>query len=179
MSIPGNVCDDFRPPTMTSQLHDTKNNAGVDSDSALTLSCNRDDFLWLDCSKEAISRYPQLQGINGGDGPKITGVGPCLIRHADSGEYLLDPEGVYIAPMEGHPRFRVLSSLRFKALGVRLVSCWQDSEVDVLQCRRTKHIVKLSEEGPNDHNGLPRKILVIRTQPCPNIPITRSVKNVG
>ena len=98
------------------------------------------------------------------------------IRHADSGKYLLDPEGIYVASMEGHPRFRVLSSLRFKVLRVRLVSCWEDSEVDVLQCRRTKHIVKLSEEGPNDHNDLPRKILVIRTHPCPNIPIIRSVK---
>ena len=48
----------------------------------------------------------------------------------------------------------------------------------MLQCRRTKHIVKLSEEGPSDHNGLPRKILVIWTQPCPNIPITLSVKTL-
>ena len=164
-------------PSLSSQLHKVDEGVGFDSDSALTISCFKKDFLWIDSSPDALARVPSLNGIGGGN-TIVEGVGPCMVRKYETGEYFLDPEGILLGCGDGQPLFRVLSQLRFKALGVRLVSCFEDTEDDVLQCRRTKHVVKLSEEGPEDHNGLPRKILVMRTQPCPHIQITKEVRDL-
>ena len=116
-------------PTLSSQLHNVQENVGIDSDSALTISCFEDDFIWLDKSPEALAKVPPLHGIGGGES-LVAGVGPCLVRKHGTGEYLLDPEGVYLKSGDGQPMFRVLSQLRFKALGVRLVSCWKDTDDD-------------------------------------------------
>ena len=66
-------------PSMLSSLHDTSANIGWDTDAALTVTCLRDDMLWIDDSEEAIRSIPSLQGINGGSSI-VGGVGPCLVR---------------------------------------------------------------------------------------------------
>ena len=165
-------------PVISSQLHDTSSGVGVDSDAALSMSMFSEDFIYIDSSPEAIARVPGFQGVGDGKAPKVGGVGPYLVRHADTGEYLLDPEGVYLLPSPGQPKFRIISMLRFKALGVRLVSCFKNTEADVLQCRKTSHDIKLSAEGHVDHNGLPRKILIMPTKPCPKVPVTNKIKRL-
>jgi hypothetical protein len=61
----------------------------------------------------------------------------------------------------GQPNFRVLSAQKLKRNDVRLIQCYKDSDDDVLQDRKSKHTIKLTEEGPKD-----KKILVMETIPC-------------
>ncbi len=81
-----------------------------------------------------------------------------MVIRAKIGEYLVDPDGVYLQGGKEQPNFRVMSTQRLKAHGVRLVQCFKGSEDDVLQDRTSKAIIKLSEEGPKD-----KKILVLDT----------------
>ena len=85
-----------------------------------------------------------------------------MIIKAKTGELLIDPGGIYLVPGEGQPNFRVLAAQRLKSNGVRLVGCFKNTDDDVLQDRKTKYTVTLSEEGSND-----KKILVLETVPCP------------
>jgi hypothetical protein len=55
-----------------------------------------------------------------------------------------------------------MAALRVKAYGLWLVQCYKNSEVDVLQDRRTKHVINLDEEEPEN-----KRILVLETIPCP------------
>jgi hypothetical protein len=85
-----------------------------------------------------------------------------MVIMSKTGEMLIDPEGLYLVPGKGQPNFRVLSVQRLKSNGVRSVGCLKSSNNDVLQDKKTKYTVTLSEEGPTD-----RKILVLETVPCP------------
>jgi hypothetical protein len=167
---------DLSASSMSSSLHNTSENAGWDTDASLTITCFVEDMLWIDSSQEAIDTVPMLQGINGGSSI-VGGIGPCLMR-SKSGEYLLDPEAVYLKPVDGQPLFRVAAAQRFKAMGVRMVQCFEGTETDVLQCKSTGRTVSLSEEGGKDRNGLPRSILVLETQPVPKFEITNIIKQV-
>ncbi len=99
-------------------------------------------------------------GINGGTS-SIGGRGPMCVK-ATSGEYLLDPDAVYLNGGVNQPNFRVMSTQRLKMNGVRLVGCFKGTEIDVLQDRLTKRTIELSEEGPID-----KKILVLNTIKLP------------
>jgi len=98
-----------------------------------------------------------------------------MLVRAKSGEYLLDPHGVFLAPGEGQPLFRVLAVQKFKTLGVRLVGCFEGTDVDVLQDRRNGHKVVLTEEGDPG-----KSILVLATQPVPGnmLPVTRAIRKM-
>jgi hypothetical protein len=85
-----------------------------------------------------------------------------MVIRAKSGEFLIDPDGVYLEGGSEQPNFRVMSTQRLKVHGVRLVGCFKGTETDVLQDRTSKKIVELAEEGPKD-----KKILVLNTMPCP------------
>ena len=50
-------------PSMLSSLHDTSANMGWDTDAALTITCLRDDMLWLDDSEEAIGLFPRYKEL--------------------------------------------------------------------------------------------------------------------
>ena len=163
-------------PSMLSSLHDTSANMGWDTDAALTITCLRGDMLWIDDSDEAIRSIPSLQGINGGSSI-VGGVGPCLVR-SKCGVYLIDPEAVYLTPTKDQPLFRVAAAQRFKAMGVRLVQCYNGTTDDVLECMSTGRYVTLTEEGGRDRHGLPRSILVLSTQPVPKFPITNVVRQL-
>ena len=99
-----------------------------------------------------------------------------MLVRAKSGEYLLDPHGVFLAPGDGQPLFRVLAVQKFKTLGVRLVGCFEGTDLDVLQDRRSGHKVALTEEGSPG-----KSILVLATQPVPGnmMPVTKEIKKVG
>jgi hypothetical protein len=130
------------------------------SDARVSISTMRGDFAWLDESKEARESINSPSGINGGSST-IGGRGPMVVR-AKSGEYLIDPDGVYLEGGPEQPNSRVMSSQRLKVHGVRVVGCFKGTETDVLQDRTSKEIVELAEEGPKD-----KKILVLNTMPIP------------
>ena len=96
-----------------------------------------------------------------------------MIVRAISGEYLIDPDGVYLAPGDKQPNFRVMSVQRLKMNGVRLVGCFNDTEIDVLQDRVTKKTINLAEEGPDK-----KKILVLETLECPEFRNKQEMKSI-
>ena len=92
---------------------------------------------------------------------------------ASSGEYLLDPDAVYLCGGVNQPNFRVLSTQRLKMNGVRIVGCFKGTEIDVLQDRLTKKTIELSEEGPPD-----KKILVLNTVKLPAFDNKAKIKKI-
>ncbi len=116
---------------MASNLHDVDTTCGIDSDAGMSISTLAEDFLWLDKTPGTLSTLAAPAGINGGSS-EIGGVGPMIVR-AHSGEFLIDPNGVYLQGSEHQPNFRVMATQRLKACGVRSVECFNDSEDDVLQ----------------------------------------------
>ena len=161
--IKNTIKRDFKPSRlvmMATNLHSVHDNCGIDSDAGISISTLREDFIWIDETPEAKSSMQSPAGINGGTS-EVAGRGPMVIR-AKTGEYLVDPDGVYLQGGKEQPNFRVMSTQRLKTHGVRLVQCFKGSEDDVLQDRTSKAIIKLSEEGPKD-----KKILVLDTIKCP------------
>ena len=171
-SIPREMIMDKRAMVMSTNLHNVDKNCGIDSDAGISISTLKSDFpLWIDESESAKASIPAPQGINGGQS-QIGGRGPMVIK-AKSGEYLIDPDAVYLEPCGKQPNFRVMSVQRLKMNGVRLVGCYKDTEIDVLQDRVTKRTVNLSEEGPKDN-----KILVIETLACPMFKNISNMKTI-
>ena len=112
---------------MSTNLHDVDNSCGIDSDAGLSISTLESDFAWLDKSPESVDSLGAPSGISGGSS-EIGGIGPMVVR-ALSGEYLIDPNGVYLKSSKGQPNFRVLATQRLKSLGVRCVECFNDVNV--------------------------------------------------
>ena len=81
-----------------------------------------------------------------------------MIVRTKSGQYLMDPDGIFLSSGAGQPNFRVLSAQRLKSFGVRLVQCHKGTDVDVLQDRKSKEVLHLSDEGPSG-----KSILVVKT----------------
>ena len=117
---------DFVPKNavvMAMDLHSVHQNCGIDSDAGMSISTLRGDFLWVDDSKKAMESIQSPSGINGGTSV-VGGRGPMMIR-AKSGEYLLDPDAVFLESGENQPNFRVMSTQRLKVHGVRVVGCFK------------------------------------------------------
>ena len=159
---------------MVSSLHNVEKNCGIDTDAGISISTMKSDFpLWIDESASAKASIASPSGINGGRSA-IGGRGPMVVR-AKSGEYLIDPDAVFLEPSKTQPNFRVMSTQRLKMNGLRLVQCFNDSNIDVLQDRLTKRTVNLSEEGPEG-----TRILVVDTLQCPvfrNLSKMKSIVN--
>ena len=115
---------------MATNLHDVDKTCGIDSDAGMSISTLRDDFIWLDSSAETLSTLSAPSGINGGSSV-IGVVGPMIVK-AHSGEYLIDPYGVYLQASDKQPNFRVMATQRLQSCGVRVVGCFKDTENDVL-----------------------------------------------
>ncbi len=92
---------------------------------------------------------------------------------ATTGEYILDPDAVYLKGGVNQPNFRVMSTQRLKMNGVRLVGCFKGTEIDVLQDRLTKRTIELSEEGPTD-----KKILVLNTMKLPEFGNNAEIRKI-
>ncbi len=144
---------------MATNLHNVLKNCGIDTDAGMSISTVREDFLWLRSDSATLKSLPSPSGINGGES-NVGGIGAMVVQ-AKTGEYLIDPEALFLKPGLGQPNFRVLSTQKLKKNGVRLIQCYKDSDDDVLQDRKSKHTIKLTEEGPKD-----KKILVMETIPC-------------
>ena len=156
---------------MVADLHSVEKNCGIDSDAGISISTLAEDFLWIDESEEAKNSIQSPAGINGGTS-SIGGRGPMCVR-AITGEYLIDPDAVYLKGGGEQPNFRVLSTQRLKMNGVRIVGCFKGTEIDVLQDRVTKKTIHLAEEGPKD-----KKILVVNTVKCPVFPCKAEIKQI-
>jgi hypothetical protein len=173
-TIPRELVIDKDAVIMASSLHNVEKNCGIDTDAGISISTMKSDFpLWIDESASAKASIASPSGINGGRSA-IGGRGPMVVR-AKSGEYLIDPDAVFLEPSKSQPNFRVMSTQRLKMNGLRLVQCFNDSNVDVLQDRLTKRTVDLSEEGPEG-----TRILVVDTLQCPvfrNLSKMKSIVN--
>ncbi len=144
---------------MAANLHSIHKNCGIDSDAGMSISTLRDDFIWIDESEKAKDSIESPAGINGGSSI-IAGSGPMIVR-AKTGQYLIDPDAVYLQDGKDQPNFRVMSTQRLKMHGFRSVGCFKGTETDVLQDRTSKETIELSEEGPEG-----KKILVLETSKC-------------
>ncbi len=83
-------------PTQVGPLHKMEV-VGIDTCSALSVSTRREDFLFLDSSREATSSVV-LRGVGGSDA-KIGGRDPMVVlAEDDKGNkiVLIDPAGVYL-----------------------------------------------------------------------------------
>jgi hypothetical protein len=168
-TIPRDYVADDKAVVMASNLHNVDSNCGIDTDAGISISTMRTDFpLWVDESDSAKKSIAAPAGINEGSST-IGGRGPMVIR-PKSGEYLIDPDAVFIEPSKGQPNFRVLSTQRLKINGLRLVQCYNGTMIDVIEDRLTKKTIKLSEEGPEG-----TQILVPDTILCP---IFRNLSNM-
>jgi hypothetical protein len=127
---------------MAADLHSVHKNCGIDSDAGVSISTMRKDFAWLDESAEARESINSPSGINRGSST-VGGRGPMVIR-AKSGEFLIDPDGVYLEGGSEQPNFRVMSTQRLKIHGVRVVGCFKGTETDVLQDRTSKKTIDLA-----------------------------------
>ena len=158
---------------MASCLHDVETTCGIDTDAGMSISTLREDFpCCLNESEDARNSIEAPAGINGGQS-SIGGRGPMLIK-TKSGQYLMDPDGIYLSSGAGQPNFRVLSAQRLKSFGCRLVQCHKGTEIDVLQDRKTKEVLHLSDEGPPG-----KSILVIQTVKISALPNKIKVKTIA
>jgi hypothetical protein len=158
---------------MASSLHDVETTCGIDTDAGMSISTMKDDFpCCLDESIDARNSIEAPAGINGGQS-SIGGRGPMIIK-TKSGQYLMDPDGIYLSSGAGQPNFRVLSAQRLKSFGVRLVQCHKGTEVDVLQDRKTKEVLHLSDEGPPG-----KSILVVQTVKISALPNKLRVRTIA
>ena len=145
-------------PAMAVQLRSCEENAGIDFDACVSISCLWSNFLYLDTPSSAIASISPPSGINGGTS-EVGGIGPMLVR-SKADEYILDPRGVYLVPNDNQPRFRVLAIQKLKALGVRVVG-FHKGATGVLMDQNNGHLIELTEEGPPN-----KKVLAMETQPA-------------
>ena len=75
--------------------------AGIDTCSAMSVSTEKDDFLYLDTSEEALASV-ELNGVGGGDS-KVGGRGPMIVSVVDTegrSVLMVDPAGVFLVRMQ-------------------------------------------------------------------------------
>jgi len=136
---------------MTTPLHDMEC-VGVDTCSAKSISCNKDDFLDLELSEGKV-KGDVLRGVGGTSG--VSGKGVMLLFAKDiegKVKMIIEPKGIYLEKPPS--QFRIIGQQKFKQKGVSLIQDHDDNGLDILKCKRSGSILPL-EEG----NG----ILLLRT----------------
>jgi hypothetical protein len=109
------------------------NYIGVDTCSAMSVSTEQSDFLYLDKSVAAV-RSVSLGGV-GGNGSVVMGRGPMLIKlHDRHGHvvFIVDPAGVYLKSSTSQSRLRILGQQRMKALGFNIQQNKFEDNLDYL-----------------------------------------------
>jgi hypothetical protein len=94
---------------------------GIDTCSAMSVSTEVRDFLYLDTSKEACKSI-ELNGVGGGDSC-VRGRGPMMVSVSDTeGKiwFLVDPAGVYLKSSATQARLRIYGQQRMKSFGFYL-----------------------------------------------------------
>jgi hypothetical protein len=109
------------------------NRVGIDTCSAVAVSTEPEDFLFIDDSPEAKDSV-SLRGV-GGDNSVVGGRGPMVVKTLDKqgNEVLMfDPSGVYLNQAnldDSQARFRIFEQARLRRTGLRIL---QDKDGDNL-----------------------------------------------
>ena len=125
---------------------------GVDTCSARSISCMKEDFLDLE---DIVKDDDHLRGIGGSKG--VAGKG-CLVFYVkDSNgkmKAILEPKGFYL---ENPPaQFRIIGQQRMKHKGLCATQDYDDEGTDILKCKRSGTILPLTED---------RGLLLLKTFP--------------
>ena len=121
---------------------------GIDTCSALSVSSEREDFLWLDESKEA-KKSVILRGV-GGEAAMIGGRGPMVVETLDSeGNRILmfDPSAVYLKEAVNQASFRIFGQQRMKRFGFNLQQQDDSNGGDVLNYNNGLAKIPLQTNG--------------------------------
>jgi hypothetical protein len=116
-------------------LHDLMY-VGIDTCSARSISCQKEDFLDLKLIDEE-DRDDQLRGVGGKKG--VAGKG-CLVFYAKDIDgkikAIIEPKGFYL---ENPPaKFRILGQQRMKTKGLCAIQDYDDQGTDILKCKRVE-----------------------------------------
>jgi hypothetical protein len=118
---------------------------GIDTCSAWSISCDKNDFLDLEIIKNK-NKDDQLRGVGGTSG--IAGK-ECLVFYArdidGKMKALIEPKGFYL---ENPPaKFRILGQQRMKSKGVCAIQDFDDAGTDIIKCKRSGAVIPLMESG--------------------------------
>jgi len=130
---------------------------GIDTCSALSVSSRKDDFLWLDESKDA-KKSVILRGV-GGDTATIGGRGPMVVEALDkegNRVVMFDPSAVYLKEAVNQAGFRIFGQLRLKRFGFNLQQNDNEHGGDILNYQNGLKVIPLEANGG---------ILTLRTMP--------------
>lgn len=144
---------------LQANLLDVDRCIGIDTDSGRSMSTERQDFISLDTSAKARNSV-SVNGAGGGLNT-IGGIGTMVVYTKNTQgatRCIIDTDAVYVEADAKQPKFRVLGQMRMRKKGLVLRQCHDDTETDVLLCRRTKETIPLEEQN---------QILVLETQAAP------------
>ena len=125
-------------------LHDLEC-VGIDTCSAKSISCDKEDFLDLLLASGGDVEY-ELRGIGGVS--KAAGKGVIVIYAKDLEGRLkavVEPKGVYLENPVA--KFRILGQQKMKVNGLALIQDYDDRGMDVLKCKRSGCLLPLEEGG--------------------------------
>ncbi len=100
---------------------------GIDTCSALSVSSEVADFLYLDDSEEARNSV-SLNGVSEG-GPEVLARGPMLVSTLDTEgrqTFLVDPFGVLVASSSKQARLRIYGQQRMKKFGFHIIQSYSE-----------------------------------------------------
>ena len=121
---------------------------GIDTCSALSVSSRREDFLWLDESRDA-KRSVILRGV-GGKSAMIGGRGPMVVQGLDdegNEVAIFDPSGVYLSGSADQAEFRIFGQQRLKTFGFNLQQRSEDEGGDILLYQGGLKTIPLQTNG--------------------------------
>ena len=134
------------PVSRTKNLHPI-DHVGIDTCSAVSVSTEIADFVYLDQSLEARNSI-SLNGVGQG-GPEILGRGPMVVSTLDdygNQVFMVDPAGVYVRSSEKQARMRILGQLRMNNFGFNHVQDYE-SRSDHLIYRNKIRIPLIGKNG--------------------------------
>ncbi len=120
------------PVSKSKALH-LLDHVGIDTCSAVSVSTEIADFVYLDTSLEARNSL-SLNGVGEG-GPTILGRGPMMISTMDENGnqvLMLDPAGVYVKGSEKQSRMRILGQQRMNEFGYNIVQDYKSKSSDLI-----------------------------------------------
>jgi hypothetical protein len=127
---------------------------GIDTCSAVAVSTEPEDFLFIDDSPEAKDSV-SLRGVRG-DNSVIGGRGPMVVKTLDKqGNAILmfDPSGVYLNQADlddSKARFRIFDQAWRRKTGLRIVQGKDGDDLDYLICRGRRQDPSASTDKDGD-----------------------------
>ncbi len=113
---------------------------GIDTCSAVSVSTEKEDFIFIDESREARDSVT-LRGV-GGSSSVIGGRGPMVVKTKDregNEVMVFDPSAVYVDPDElndSQARFRIFGQAKLKRAGLKMVQDKYGNDEDYLVYRQ-------------------------------------------